>query len=743
MGETTTISNDWTISKTGKLNALMCQRAIMSRMYEPMNKLHLVSGSGVFNAGFLHLLQGPNSGGCKFGSKETNRNTQVEYAQLDLRSQFKRMKSKIKHATVKETKPSAQNHPICCNNTFSVNFPREYEIILKYAGASVVEGVLDGGDVVNICNELSNLNISRVPLIPETPMRVTQNNLENPDINDCDGGATNVKDPCVVTLRRPAWLPSDWKPGDALPKKPVEELPEWQELGKVLSSESMSRLSTFLDKLGDNGRNQMARPVEYLAQAKAIDSKISSFFDSAGLMRDVQGAPIQITTQGTTRPCNRLRWSRCTHPEIEFYYDRRPKACTFVTVFYMSFFGKGIPQKADWVDAAKAEMLNVDFQEVKETRFYVVDSSTKNPYPPEKVIVDPLVIKYFATSASHEATLANDDDGDGGVSYALRIGDDNASYLLREDLTGTTFWNSYLCNMRNNGSHATLSDKENYAVGNPEMLKTEAAEKPMQGLGDNVLSDTYRNKINEMDSRSYLRLPRLSTISRLCAPDSEVIYLNGLVFRRNNQKLLRSVYPRDDPRREVGFDTILEDIKTYRVIIRTGVIPFHFRDHDSTPEPYPDEAQFDEYLSNLKHYCIKTKQEGRIPDVEITQLPVVTRPPLMSQDEWEYSNLVGIRIPETVIKLNQEDLAGLILKKRKENEFATPEPAASKRRKLQSEDVTPATGKSSLLNYFQTTTATTTKTMSTATTVTMTTTTSPKTPTRRGTKFGTKATVRK
>jgi hypothetical protein len=176
-----------------------------------------------------------------------------------------------------------------------------------------------------------------------------------------------------------------------------------------------------------------------------------------------------------------------------------------------------------------------------------------------------------------------------------------------------------------------------------------------------------------------------------------VLYLNGSAFRTEHIRKLRTIFGTE----KIGYSTILSNIKTYRVVVRTGVTGVHFKDHDSTPIPYPNDVEFDEYFSAWKQYN-STHVVSKTDDYE--SIPKVNVDPLITPEELEYCRHVDIRLPKRLSRMKTHQLEKEINKKRKEiiSEVGQGELKAAPKAKRQKKGVPTFDDKRSLLeNYFK------------------------------------------
>jgi hypothetical protein len=448
---------------------------------------------------------------------------------------------------------------------------------------------------------------------------------------------------------RPSWLPPEWAPGDPLPKCRPEEFPEWRRATEGLNAENARRLVEKLEEIGDNARNQLARPCEYLARARRAESHLRRvLFGRPPARHDASGRPLVLSLgknrDGSERTEPALAWQLVTHPALEVYYDRSPTSCTYSLVFYVSFCGSGVPARELWDGVIRGEMVGTKVEEVA-TDAYVAVRSPENGYLPQKRVSDPFVLRRYARrseppSNPGPSSLPSPEEDGEWITYADKKGETRRVY---DSLRNTLFEEAYLCNMFDVEGHPTLSGIDGQRVGNADMLNREARERGASPLAP--LTPTQRSRLNEEDWGSAARAPLLSTVCHLSSPDSGVLYVNMAAFRRDHSRdargpgagMLTRVFGKD----EVGCNTLLKAMTSYRITVKMGVAAYRNLDYVPRFPPYREESAFDRYLSHLK----RRAASGTAAVEEMEE-----ETPLMNPQEEEYRRLVGMTLTSDLIQ---------------------------------------------------------------------------------------------
>jgi hypothetical protein len=510
-------------------------------------------------------------------------------------------------------------------------------------------------------------------------------------------------------IPRPNFLPVDWKIGDPIPGLPVPksalvstsvgQLPSGKRNYDGQKARSVELLDELFDgELGSNARNQLARKSEYLAQLKLAEGHLNNMFSSPPpLYKECEGSKIPIL--------HTHQWFFCVHPEAELRYDNSPKVSAFVTTFYVSFVGCNLPERKVWEPSAKIEMLCLSFEEV-ETEFYVARSDPKNPYKPGEKVKDPKVLDLYCTPSPKgvDVDMEEEKEEKEEVGCWLKRKDPDGIVYSRllTDLTKSPYRKAFFCKL---GSTSCSTNRgfwdgtlERRPFGHSEMLKREleSREKKLLAAGSLLSFPDSEEICNEKFSDSC----DLSKVSYLCHPESGVLYLNGSKFRKRHLSALQATWPgpekaeTEKKRTKFGFGMLKNNVRSYRVNLRTSACSVHFIDHAPSMYSYPDKEGFDKYFQSYK--ALSGGAEGK-GDVEVNlqrsslvpfvgsdeikstlfdsdrwkSLPRPGRPPLMSPEEKLECERLNINVDLDVRPVSATELPRLIALKAKEIKGAT------------------------------------------------------------------------
>jgi hypothetical protein len=582
------------------------------------------------------------------------------------------------------------------NDISSPSF-REREIYQRYTDPATF--LIRACDIANVLSELQSCSTRGLPF----RMKGINDN-DDDDVNDgnyepscsCESDedfdvATNGDDDADADDRvaRPSWLPAGWKPGDPRPAPPIDEDPNWDVATASMDPEAKNELRATLNRIGGNARNQLARPEEYLVQARWAARKLFDLF--AGRPGD--------------------RWFYVVYPELEMHYDGSATVSGFVSSFCFSFVGDGFPKREVWEPCAKIENLALRFEKL-ETEFYAMSSDPKNPYKPKDRLASDFSTKlFYSTPCPNDHRSGNSEPADPDVDdlsfrWTTPLDDEGGfgplqmnAFELKDDLDRTPFSKSYFCNLFGNPDHPTLSDREgeDRFYGHPEMLARERTEREEALRKLRLKSSIQRDgsKKTPVAKNATLPCPKLSALSRMIAPKSQKIYVNGLLFREKNASEMKKVWPakRSDA---VGFNVLKSKMESFRVSVCTGFCSVHFADHHPAPIVYPNKDELDEYLSACRFALEKNDTKNSTVATAITTNATTTtttttttmmttieeeeeeeergkyavdpwafaklseKPPLLSEEDWIYCREKGINIPADFDAVRSRQLPGMI-----------------------------------------------------------------------------------
>jgi len=546
-------------------------------------------------------------------------------------------------------------------------------------------------------------------------------------------------------LKRPDWYPAHLKPGDAIPRESISTHPAWSTFASVYTEDNCKRVQDTLDGLDDNLLNQLARPCEYLAQVRHFYHNLNQVFERSQQQQS-------------------LKWLHYIHPEIELHYDRDPTVSTPVAILYITFAGTAVPSYDDWQYMAKAEFFGMHVHKMEKSVLYVPVEHSSNIYHPRFVLTDPTIIRRYGTVLpDHPVSDAVDETSSSVSSCPVDLQHawhtELATAVINEDLSHSPYWDAYFCNINNPG-HPTLSPSEDLRYGHPEILQHEedllqrTQDRSMiprnngttaitSHIATTVTGDTadadidtaqthrhltefkkkmanvkYCDKLNEVDAFNWSRLPKFSTLHYLTSPDSDVIYINGLIFRTENNENLSKIFQQphrfgcntahaasngipaspSSRSKPVGFNTMSNGLTTYRLTIRLGVSGTHYKDCYLPATSYRNELEFDGYFNALKEFCINETQTGNDLPAVLNEVPLTKKAPLLSPNDKEYAAMVGITIPNIDLDMTTDRLKHIIKKRSLEISRVNRDASAQPRKKQRTAS-TPQTN--TLLQHFK------------------------------------------
>lgn len=384
-------------------------------------------------------------------------------------------------------------------------------------------------------------------------------------------------------------------------------------------------VSDFVRDIGDNARNQLARPCEYLAQTKHVISKLFEMFPNTGWCNQTHTEE-SLKNKTTTNRSNVFKEGYfCTvFPELELFYNDDPSSDSFEIFFYICFCGTP-PEESLWKTTFKLEHLNVTFEKMENFDFFDLTVHPKNPYqfsvrpPPEDIS------GYFGVSEKGWKTFSESD-----------------------------FDAAYFCNAKSNflgySSKNTavyppgLSDHLEYSVGNDEMLRK-------YGTANDLPDPTpYRFDSKDSYFLESISVPTAETISRMVTPFGTTILINGQMFRNSNKQKLEALLRVPDGRK-VGYNKLSKMIVPYRIVLKCGCDPHHNLDHVSELFDFLKSESFEKYVSEKY-----PKPPGR-ETVEPPKDPENFMKMVFTPSELEEINAKRMNIPTTYSQMTKNKIS--------------------------------------------------------------------------------------
>lgn len=353
----------------------------------------------------------------------------------------------------------------------------------------------------------------------------------------------------------------NWILGDPLPKLSISGNADRCHSLDHLSENQTKTVTDFVRDIGDNARNQLARPCEYLAQTKHVISKLFDFFPTTWCDANAPGTELL-----------RKESYFCTiFPEVELFYNDVDSSDSYELFFYVCFCGRDFPEESLWKSALKLEHQNTTFEKLEKFNFYDTTRHPNNPYQFSVKPVPSEIANYYALDENENQSFCNSD-----------------------------FMLAYFCNARSNflGDSASgtpvyppgLSDCLEYAIGNDELLKHFGT------ANDLRVPSAHTFDRENSDFLDAVLTP--NTVSRMIDPCGEEMLINGQIFRNANRVEIGRLFSVRDGRK-VGYNKLLKTLAPYRVRIKCSCSPYHNLDHVSEPFNYFATQSFQEQIRNL------------------------------------------------------------------------------------------------------------------------------------------------
>ena len=492
------------------------------------------------------------------------------------------------------------------------------------------------------------------------------------------------------------------KIGDKLPSlKPakgyVSMLPENDPVRSIMHEERREGFEDLLEEIGESGRNQLAMPVEYLAQVKLATERLKHMFSDS----------------------ESPKFSMRILPEVELYYDPSYMVSSVVASIYMVFVGTKYPKESTWQKTFKIHQHMSTVTKVQHKIYFPTTKENR-----EKVPCRYRLDMLLRVNPDEPPNDFSSNAKEIRERYGIPVEELNdfcfRQYDRNERLVESEYWKYLFGYVEENGSnHLVLSDGFDYSIGRPEVIK----ERALYGMGSNpndignwfsgsasVWSDKKSNhpglphphyalKKASLDEVATLpifgessSLPKpksfadpieedlickkdLMSLSILSSINSSTCYINGAWLFGSEQGLKGVLVSHVKDLNESGklpfkmtggaidvatnFDP---NITVWRVNLNMNTANYHYYHYKHTPPKHPFEKEIEEELLRQKRItgCLPPltfgecfeKPEGYVPGSELPSL-------ISEEDQREFDEL-GICMPFEIEPMPTKQISQVI-----------------------------------------------------------------------------------
>lgn len=337
-----------------------------------------------------------------------------------------------------------------------------------------------------------------------------------------------------------------WECGTPLPRRPYKEEADWNVVTEHLNSEVKGKLEATMDALGDDGRHQLASPVEYLNWASYVKDRTINYF--GGLKKE----DCVVTFL----------------PELELKYNREKDICSMMGFMHLVFCGPKHPDE-DWVMNIRQDLPYIICEKVERIECYR-HSATKSTVAKK---VPKEVLDFYLTSG-----------------YQPTRGGKNS-------LRDSTYSRFFFANLYKNGvDNPILSDN---ASKKPTLTKEELSvhkSRNHKQTGIRKRSDFTREELAYLDEDA--NLPTLANLSKMYIPDQspDVMYLNNSLVK------VHSRYNSSKGKGQSPISFYQQMISCFRIKLLYNAIPCHWIDFERFGATCADYDKYEKKV--IKQRCI-------------------------------------------------------------------------------------------------------------------------------------------